>query len=651
MLMIRSMDTLQPKQLGNKYLLLDRIGTGGMAEVYRCRMSGTMGFEKLMVVKKLLPQFASDQELVSQFIAEARLAALLHHENIAYVYDFGEIDGSYFIAMEYLLGKDLRSVMRKAGEMHCPIGVERALTIAMRICEGMEYAHTLHDLHQRPLNIIHRDLSPHNVFITSEGKVKIIDFGIAKAELFDNRTKAGMVKGKISYMSPEQLTAEKIDRRSDIFSIGILLYEMLCGRRMYTGDTAALIRKCMQAEYERLEGVMPGLHPAIYRILDRALARDRDERYDSCAGMHADLVECHFAITGRPAPQSLQEYLFQLFAEELEEERLKVSAGMPQQFPDPVMAHPRPDPAGHESTAIQPTVEFRAPSPERPWRRIHRWAILVAVGFVAIATVMALRTEGPVNQGEPAAVVSPAQSRAAGESQTAAPPEMLPEEPPLPEDRGQNVQVLLAEAERAMAGEEPEQQLGLALDAFREVLAREPGNGAALAGIGRIGEQYGRHAEQAMRAGNFPEAAEFLRHGLAVAPDSQRLLDLQENLAKEKRETIRDLADRAEEALTKNQLTTPPEDCAYKYYQQILVMDGNNAQAKNGLVRIADRYAALAEEAYRNLRIGNAREYVRQGLAIVPQHKHLLQLQRDLSRSKPGMFFKSIEKSIRPIFQ
>lgn len=265
-----SMSTEHSEHPRNRYILLDLIGAGGMAEVYRCKFSGRRGFEKLVVLKKLLPQCAKDPDIVATFIDEAKLAALLQHENIAQIYDFGEIDGSYFIAMEYLLGQDLHSVMQRARERNGSMAPEYALSIAARICEGMEYAHTRNDLQHRPLNIIHRDLSPQNVFITYEGKVKIIDFGIAKAAMFDHRTRTGIVKGKIAYMSPEQLTGSEIDHRSDIFAIGILLYEMLSGRRMYSGDTATVIRKCMQVEYDTLDRVVAGLPPAAYEIVARA---------------------------------------------------------------------------------------------------------------------------------------------------------------------------------------------------------------------------------------------------------------------------------------------------------------------------------------------------------------------------------------------
>lgn len=647
-----------------------------MAEVYRCKMSGTMGFEKLIVIKKLLPQFAGDREVVSQFIAEARLAALLQHENIAYVYDFGEIDGNYFIAMEYLFGKDLQSIMQRAGEMGRPLTVDQALYIAMKICEGMAYAHALKDLQQRPLHIIHRDLSPHNIFVTYDGKVKIIDFGIARAELFDNRTRAGMVKGKISYMSPEQLTALQIDRRSDIFSIGILLYEMLSGKRMYNGDTATLIRKCMDVDYEKLEDSLPGLHPAIYRIVGKALAKNRDERYESCAGMRADLEECLFILAERPTAETLQTAVLRLFAKEFEAERLLIPAGAAK----PIEGSASAADGVFERTVVCEIPEKGAPiaidpptappPPKRSSRRMSWRAAVMAAGLGCLfAVFMLLRSGGNGEQGQKLAAESPSHDQAAGAPQLAAsPPQSVPKvevEQQVHQQSPQNsslqeevngqdntVQALLSQAEQAMNGQGGKKpDLYLALDFFRQVLEREPDNAQALAGMRYIGEQYGVSAEQAMRAGHFSEAEAHLQKGLAIAPANHRLGELQVRLDDERREASRKLIARAEDALQRDNLTTPADDCAYGYYQQVLRMDDKNSAATRGIARIADRYAELAEEAYRNMRINNAKEYVRQGLSIAPQHRQLRQLQRDLSRSKPGIFFKSIEKSIRPVFQ
>ena len=314
-------------QLSSKYTLLDLIGTGGMAEVYRAKLVGTRGFEKPLVIKQLLADVAGDGEVVANFIDEARLAALLQHENIACVYDFGEQEGHYFIAMEYLFGKDLHTTMAQAKGDRGTIGINQALFIAAQICAGMDYAHNLSDMRQQPLNIIHRDLTPHNVFLTYEGKIKIIDFGVAKAELFDNRTRAGVVKGKVTYMSPEQLVEGDVDSRSDIFSIGILLYEMLSGVRMYQGDTATLIRKCINVEHLPFEEVLPGEDPVIYKILGKALQKDKEKRYQSCGEMLDDINEYFFEQGVRPDNRMVKALLLELFQEDHDAEIQRLSPG------------------------------------------------------------------------------------------------------------------------------------------------------------------------------------------------------------------------------------------------------------------------------------------------------------------------------------
>ncbi|MCP4694512.1 MAG: serine/threonine protein kinase, partial [Desulfobacterales bacterium] len=238
--MDQTMADIQPIYFG-KYELLKKIATGGMAELYLARITGFEGFEKRIVIKKILPHLSTEEDLINAFIEEAKLAAFLHHQNIVQVYDFGCMDGEYFIAMEHLVGKDLRDIGRKAKEKNLPLSLENALFITSRICMGLEYARNLKDFNGAPLNIIHRDISPQNILITREGEVKIVDFGIAKAVGRLNTTRVGKIKGKISYMSPEQAQGKAVDHRSDLFSTGILLYEMVTRRRMFPGREAMQI--------------------------------------------------------------------------------------------------------------------------------------------------------------------------------------------------------------------------------------------------------------------------------------------------------------------------------------------------------------------------------------------------------------------------
>ncbi len=311
------------KENFGKYTLLDRIAVGGMAEVFRAKLTGDKGFEKLIVVKKMLPQMAEDPEMVSHFIDEAKLAALLQHENIIHVYDFGETQGSYFIAMEYLFGKDLKSVFSKSSQINSPISLENSLMIASKICEGLEYAHNLKDLHGASLNIIHRDISPQNIFITFDGKVKVIDFGIAKTTTQTSKTQVGIIKGKVAYMSPEQAEGKSIDRRSDIFAAGIIFYEMITGKEMYSGDTMEVFNKAINAKYELPEDIAPGLPSTIYDILHRALNKNMNERYQSCREMMADIENCLYEVGSRPNTRILEKYITSLFENEYSDEKNK----------------------------------------------------------------------------------------------------------------------------------------------------------------------------------------------------------------------------------------------------------------------------------------------------------------------------------------
>ncbi len=310
------MPSFQPVRFG-KYLLLEKLAVGGMAQLYRAKITGVQGFEKLIAIKQILPHLAAEKELVSAFIDEAKLAALLNHQNIVQIYDFGEMEGSYFISMEYLLGKDLRIIANKSRENNLPLGFAYAIYIASRICSGLDYAHKLKDFQGKPLNIIHRDISPQNILITHEGDVKIVDFGIAKAASQSTITQVGMIKGKVAYMSPEQAAGKTIDHRSDIFSAGILLYEMVTGTRMFKGDTLQILSKVREAEFDPPERVTDGLPPKLYEILHLTLAKDPGQRYQSCAEMLADLEECMYALSQRPTTRGLAQYMKKLFEEEI----------------------------------------------------------------------------------------------------------------------------------------------------------------------------------------------------------------------------------------------------------------------------------------------------------------------------------------------
>lgn len=299
---------------------MDKIAVGGMAELFRAKLTGAQGFEKLIAIKKILPHLCGQENLVKAFIDEAKLAALLHHENIVQIYDFGSMDGEYFIAMEYLFGKDLRTITNSAHKKNQPLGLDNILYIVCRICAGLDYSHNLKDLQGQPLNIIHRDINPQNIFITYQGQVKIIDFGIAKAANHNAATKENLIKGKLAYMSPEQANGRSIDHRSDIFSTGIILYELLAGRRMFEGDTLHVLSLVREAKYLPPEEAIGDLPSKLNAILHRALAREPENRYQSCSEMLADLDDYAYMLSLRPNGRSFARYMKEVFEIEYSKE-------------------------------------------------------------------------------------------------------------------------------------------------------------------------------------------------------------------------------------------------------------------------------------------------------------------------------------------
>lgn len=272
---------MEPLTVG-KYQLLDRIGSGGMAEVHLARVSGAAGFEKLVVVKRLLPALSEEKDYVAQFVDEARLAAAFSHANIVSTFDFGEADGNYFIAMEYVEGKNLRRVQDVLERRGKKLPAPAAIHIIAETCRGLDYAHSRKDSAGNPLNVVHRDVSPQNVVVSYGGDVKILDFGIAKSSAREFKTQAGIVKGKLRYMSPEQVAGDPIDGRSDQFAAAVILWELFFGKRwMPDMPDIELVHWVKKGEFVLPPGA-PKPPDDLKAILDKALAVNRDDRYATC---------------------------------------------------------------------------------------------------------------------------------------------------------------------------------------------------------------------------------------------------------------------------------------------------------------------------------------------------------------------------------
>ncbi len=264
-----------------------------MAEIHVAKQTGVEGFEKLVVIKKILPQFARDPDFIKMFLNEARLAARLTHPNIVHIYDLGYAGGVYFIAMEYIHGENLSGVTYACRKQKHTIPLEHGLKMVSQICEGLHYAHTKTDVRGKPLGIVHRDISPQNILISYEGVVKLVDFGVAKAATrYDEDTRAGLIKGKLAYMSPEQISGEPMDSRSDLFSLGIVLWELCTGRRLFGRfEPAVILQKIAEAEIPPPSRANPRVPAPLEAIVMRCLQQDPGRRYQSAFQMHMAIEE------------------------------------------------------------------------------------------------------------------------------------------------------------------------------------------------------------------------------------------------------------------------------------------------------------------------------------------------------------------------
>lgn len=274
--------------------LIRRIATGGMAEVWEARQIGVQGFEKRLAVKVVLPHLVENQEFIHMFLDEGRLAARLDHPNVCQIYKLGHAQGAntYYMAMEYIDGVGLNTILRESARRGLPLPFEHCCQIMIGACSGLDYAHSCTDSHGQPLHLVHRDISPQNLMITFDGAVKVVDFGIAKAATQIQHTRAGVVKGKYAYMSPEQATADTLDLRSDIFALGVVLWEMTTGHRLFRADNEiATLHKIISGDYPPPSAYRDSYPPALEMIVMRALAPGREERYQNCGQFQMDLED------------------------------------------------------------------------------------------------------------------------------------------------------------------------------------------------------------------------------------------------------------------------------------------------------------------------------------------------------------------------
>ena len=317
-------DVTFPSPFG-RYTLVQRLATGGMAEVFKAKIVSTHGFEKLLVIKRILPNLAADKTFVSMFIDEAKLTAQLVHPKIVQVTAFGEVNGQYFIALEFVDGFDGLALLRSAAQKQVRLPVPICMFIAMEVLDALDYAHNAKDVEGKPMHLVHRDISPSNVFIAQRGDVKLGDFGIAHAQERESKTQAGTLKGKYGYMSPDQVVGAQLDGRSDLFAVGIVLAEMLMGKRLFTAqndlDVLLMVR---DGRLDRFDKYGKDIPKPLETIVRKGLAKHPDERFQPAAEFRDALHDLEFQFGLRVGPADVGVLASDLFDKSTEAvERLK----------------------------------------------------------------------------------------------------------------------------------------------------------------------------------------------------------------------------------------------------------------------------------------------------------------------------------------
>ncbi|MFT3710306.1 MAG: serine/threonine-protein kinase [Archangium sp.] len=403
-----------------KYLLLERLNVGGMAEVFVAKAFGVEGFERILAIKKILPTMAEDEEFITMFIDEARISVQLNHANVVHIHELGKHDDAYYIAMEYVSGKDLRALLERFRRRKEIMPTAMAVFCATKICEGLDYAHRKKDARGQELHIIHRDVSPQNILISYEGEVKIIDFGIAKAANRSQKTQAGILKGKFGYMSPEQVRGLPINRRSDVFAVGVILYEMLTGEKLFVGESDfSTLEKVRNAEVPTPRQFNPNIPAGLEKVVMKSLAREAEDRYQWSSDLQEDLMRFLLAGDAIYSAKHLSAFMKDAFAEDLlrENEKMERFAGVekPEQVEaSGITAAPKPPPAAPRRNTAQPSALAALssggssnPPPRRPSQGV---AVSAGSGAVAMG-IQSAKIEIPPPSEEELAEMDGAKDR------------------------------------------------------------------------------------------------------------------------------------------------------------------------------------------------------------------------------------------------
>jgi serine/threonine-protein kinase len=389
------MEAAQLERFG-KYLIMGRLAQGGMAEIYLATQEGLQGFEKRVVVKRLLPQHAHNAEMVAMFLDEARLVATLKHPNVVEVYDIGQMDDEYFIALQFVAGCDLRQILDRVGSGGAlPMAV--ALAIVGDVARALQHAHEARDEAGRLLGVVHRDVSPSNVLVGFDGQVKLIDFGVAKWNEQKSLTRHGTLKGKASYMSPEHCRALPLDRRSDVFALGVLLHEATTGRRPFeAASELELLSAIAHGAPVRPSAQRSGYPAELEKIVGKALAHDRQARYQSAAEFEADLRAFAGSEGNSLAPDGLASFMRATFSD-AQELTATVGAKTPERTATAV-----------ESIESRAPMPLSAPSSRRGLLVLAAAALVLALGVSGAAMMIEKPPAPGVAPGTRVAPVPPA---------------------------------------------------------------------------------------------------------------------------------------------------------------------------------------------------------------------------------------------------
>jgi serine/threonine protein kinase len=396
------------EQFGN-YNLLEKVAVGGMAELFKARQRGPHAFEKIVAIKRILPHLSDNDEFVRMFIDEAKLAAQLSHPNIVQIFDLGKAEGSYYIAMEFVDGRDLRSLLRRVRETKLPMPEVLAASVVMKVASALDYAHRKRGIDDRELRLVHRDISPQNILISFDGVVKLVDFGIANAATKSTQTQGGALKGKLLYMSPEQALGLPVDSRSDLYSLGLVLAELLTGERCFQADSElGVLEKVRLGRVMDVRATNPSISKEMGVILDRVLEKKVDQRYTSARLLERDLKDL-LARSGRePGEADLAEYVNTLLRgsrEDLEAlldaryprpaESVEATAPHPQGVLAGAMTEDPPTLPGVETGSLGTPPPAPRPAPvaaRTPGPGRSRVRLLLLLGLlVALAAWLALR--------------------------------------------------------------------------------------------------------------------------------------------------------------------------------------------------------------------------------------------------------------------